>query len=296
MQPEVRAEENPAHRRRRAPNRVRIGVNAVPEPPNFPAAELDEGRTRWIGADSILFATQHRPWPAPMAPWVMTQRWNDLLFLHYAVSAEKLRALVPEALALDTYQRHGWLSITPFWMNHLRPPGVPALPFVSQLSEINVRTYVSYEGKPGVYFFSLDASHLSAVWGARIFYRLPYWHAAMKLKGRGKQRIEYRSNRTHGPKPAELRLAYGPAGPGFRARPGSLEHFLTERYCLYTTSRQRLYRADIHHLPWSLAAATVDMEVNTMAQTVGFELPATPDLTHFSRALKVLVWAPERLR
>lgn len=230
-----------------------------------------------------------------MTPWLMTQRWNDLLFLHYAIPAHKLRAIVPQALTLDTYEQSGWVSITPFWMNHLRPPGIPPLPWVSHFAELNLRTYVTYGGKPGVYFFSLDASHLSAVWGARIFYRLPYWHAAMKVKGRGSAKIDYRSKRSHGPKPAELRASYGPTAPAFRARPGSLEHFLTERYCLYAVNRKRLYRADIHHLPWGLEPAAFDLELNTMAQTVGIELPATPDLAHFSRALKVLVWAPERL-
>jgi len=226
----------------------------------------------------------------------MTQRWNDLLFLHYDLPPEALRPLVPDALTLDTYHQRGWLSITPFWMNHLRPPGIPSLPWVSQFSELNVRTYVTYEGKPGVFFFSLDASHLSAVWGARIFYRLPYWHASMKVKGRGKPLINYQSKRSHGPKPAELSMTYGPASPAFRARPGSLEHFLTERYCLYAATRKRLYRADIHHLPWSLESAAADIERNTMTETLGISLPPAPSLMHFSRTLKVLVWAPERLR
>ena len=230
-----------------------------------------------------------------MTPWVMTQRWSDLLFLHYEVAPEKLRGLVPEALTLDTYEQSAWLSITPFWMNHLRPPGVPALPYVSHFAEVSVRTYVSHQGRPGVYFLSMDASHLSAVWGARIFYRLPYWHADMRVKGRGKATIEYRSKRSHGPKPAELRISYGPAGRAFRARTGSLEHFLAERYCFYSAHRKRLYRADIHHLPWSLEPANTNLELNTMVQTLGLELPMTADLTHFSRALKVLVWAPERL-
>jgi len=272
-----------------------MALNAVPKLTNLPAAEPEEGRTRWFGADSILFATQHRPWPAPMTPWVMTQRWNDLLFLHYEMPPEQLRALVPPALTLDTYQQRGWLSIAPFWMNHLRPPGIPSLPWVSQFAELNVRTYVTYQGRPGVYFFSLDASHLSAVWGARIFYRLPYWHAAMKVKGRGKPTLDYHSKRSHGPKPAELRTSYGPCGPHFAARPGSIEHFLTERYCLYTAGRDRLYRADIHHLPWSLQPATAAVAVNSMTRTLDLELPSAADLIHFSRSLKVLVWAPERL-
>jgi hypothetical protein len=230
-----------------------------------------------------------------MAPWVMTQRWNDLLFLHYAISPEALRPLIPEVLTLDTYQHTAWVSITPFWINHLRPPGVPSLPWISHFAEINVRTYVSYAGKPGVYFFSLDASNLSAVWGARVFYRLPYWQASMKLEGRGKASIKCRSKRHHGPKPAEIRLSYGPTSKPFHARPGSLQHFLSERYCLYSYNRKRLYRGEIHHLPWDLQNATQEIEHNTMAQTAGIELPLQPDLAYFSRELKVLFWPPERL-
>ncbi len=230
-----------------------------------------------------------------MAPWVMTQRWNDLLFMHYSLAPEVVRALVPEVLTLDTYKQRAWVSVTPFWINHLRPPGVPSLPWVSNFFEINVRTYVSRDGKPGVYFFSLDASNLSAVWGARMFYRLPYWQASMKVTGRGGPKIDYSTKRQHGPKPAELRCSYGPVSRPFHAHPGSLEHFLCERYCLYACSRKRLYRVDIHHLPWELQQGTVAVEENTMAKTAGIELPAEPDLAHFSRELKVLLWAPERL-
>ena len=159
-----------------------------------------------------------------MAPWIMTQRWNDLLFLHYALPPEVIRPLVPGELRLDTYQQRAWIWIIPFWINHLRPPGVPSVPWFSHFAEVNVRTYVTRDGKPGVYFFSLDASNLSAVWGARMFYRLPYWQAAMKIKGRGGPRIEYISRRQHGPKPADLRCSYGPSSPMFQAHPGSLEH------------------------------------------------------------------------
>ncbi len=258
--------------------------------------EVDGGRTQWVGADSILFATTHRPWPAPMGPWIMTQRWNDLLFLHYSLQPEIVRSLVPEVLTLDTYQQRAWVSVTPFWINHLRPPGVPSLPWFSHFSEINVRTYVTYQGKPGVYFFSLDASNLSAVWGARVFYRLPYWQASMKVQGKGGARIDYVSKRQHGPKPAELRCSYGPATPLlFHARPGSLEHFLTERYCLYAFARKRLYRGEIHHLPWELQEAAVALQQNTMTQAAGIQLPPQPELAHFARELKVLCWAPERL-
>ena len=230
-----------------------------------------------------------------MAPWVMTQRWNDLLFLHYAVAPALLRPLVPDVLTLDTCQQRAWVSITPFWINHLRPPGIPSLPWISHFSEVNVRTYVTYGGKPGVYFFSLDSSNLSAVWGARMFYRLPYWHASMKVVGRGDRTIGYRSKRSHGPKPAEIRASYGPSAGPFHARPGSLEYFLSERYRLYAYARKRLYGGEIHHLPWELQEATVDLEHNTMAESLGLRLSAAADLVYFSRELKVLLWAPDRL-
>jgi uncharacterized protein YqjF (DUF2071 family) len=231
-----------------------------------------------------------------MAPWIMTQRWNDLLFMHYSFAPEVVRALVPEILTLDIYAKRAWVSVTPFWINHLRPPGVPSLPWVSHFAEINVRTYVSYGGRPGIFFFSLDASNLSAVWGARIFYRLPYWQASMKVAGKGGPKIDYLSKREHGPKPAELKCSYGPdSAKWFQARPGSLEHFLSERYCLYAIGKKRLYRGEIHHLPWQLQQASLELRQNTMAQPAGLHLPDKPELAYFSRELKVLFWAPERL-
>jgi uncharacterized protein len=230
-----------------------------------------------------------------MAPWIMTQRWNDLLFLHYDLPPVVLRPLVPESLTLDTYEQRAWISVTPFWISHLRPPGVPPVFWFSQFGEINVRTYVTRDGKPGVYFFSLDASNLSAVWGARMFYRLPYWQAAMKLKGRGGPRIQYVSKRQHGPKPAEFCGVYGPASSGFRANPGSLDYFLAERYCLYAATRKRLYRGEIHHLPWELQDAAFEVRQNSMAAPLAIGLQAKPQVAHFAREIKVLFWAPERL-
>jgi uncharacterized protein YqjF (DUF2071 family) len=262
----------------------------------IPGGRRDDGpQTRWLGADSILFATAHRPWPPPMTPWVMTQRWNDLLFLHYSISPDVLRPLVPSLLNLDTHDDRAWVSITPFVLDQLRPHGGLSLPVISRFPELNLRTYVTYEGKPGVFFFNLDAGNLPAVWGARIFYRLPYWKASMKVKGRGSERIEYASKREHGPKPAVFRASYGPAGDVFHATPGSIQHFLIERYCLYAFNRGRLYRADIHHLPWQLQEADCEIGENSMAAVAGIALPPQPTLVNFARELKVLVWAPERL-
>ena len=141
-----------------------------------------EVTTKFLGAESLLYQVDHRPWLPPSGPWVMTQTWNDLAFFHYAVEPSVLRALVPEELTLDLWQGVAWLTVIPFWMSHIRPPGIPSVPILSTMPELNVRTYVTYGGKPGIYFFSLDAGNLSAVWSARLFYRLPYWHAKMKVE------------------------------------------------------------------------------------------------------------------
>jgi uncharacterized protein YqjF (DUF2071 family) len=259
-------------------------------------------QTRFLGADSILYATAHRPWSLPDGQWLMTQTWHDLLFAHYAVDPAAVRALVPEVLTLHLYNGAAWVSVTPFSIKNLRPPGLPSLPVVSQFPELNVRTYVTFRDKAGrekagVFFFSLDAGNLSAVWGARIFFRLPYWHASMKLEG--KDEIDYRSKRIHGPKAGdsmpEFRAKYWAVGPARRAKPGSLPEFLAERYCLYAWNRNKLYRTEIHHLPWPLQMAECEIEVNTMCEPLGLRLPAKPDLAQVCRRLKVLVWPPERL-
>jgi hypothetical protein len=261
-----------------------------------------EVQTKFLGADSILYATAHRPWPLPDGQWLMTQTWNDLLFAHYALEPSVVRALVPELLTLDLYDGAAWISVVPFWIKNLRPPGLPALPGISHFPELNVRTYVTYrdkggKAKPGVYFFSLDAGNLSAVWGARMFFRLPYWHASMNIQGRDE--IAYRSKRLHGPKAfkgmPEFVGRYWATGLVRRATPGSLSEFLAERYCLYAWNRNKLYRSEIHHLPWPLQTAETQIEINTMCEPVGLQFPKKPDLAQVSRTLKVLLWPPERL-
>ncbi len=257
-----------------------------------------EVQTRWIGADSILYATAHRPWPPPQRQWVMTQTWHDMLFAHYRVPAAALRQLVPEALALDLYDGGAWISVTSFRVGSLRPPGIPPLPRLSQFCELDVRTYVSCGGKPGMFFFSLDAGSLSAVWAARTFYRLPYWHARMRAEG--KPEIRYDSRRLHGPSAASgmprFRAVYRPGSQPRAARRSSIEEFLTERYCLYSWNRGKLYRTEIHHLPWPLQPVETEIELNTMAEPLGLALRPRPDLAQFARLLKVLVWAPERIQ
>jgi uncharacterized protein YqjF (DUF2071 family) len=169
---------------------------------------------------------------------------------------------------------------------------LPALPGLSSFPELNVRTYVTVNGKPGVFFFSLDAANLPAVWAARTFYRLPYFHSRMSVAERDGW-FQYSSQRRHSS--ADFRGRYRATGPVHLREPGSLPHWLTERYCLYTVSQRRVYRAEIHHVQWPLQDAELEVERNTVAQAAGISLPPVPPLLHFSRRLEVLIWPLHRV-
>ena len=239
----------------------------------------------------VLDETDHRPWPAPSSPWFMGQTWIDLLFAHWRVEPEALRRVMPPQLAPQTYDGSGWLGVSPFVIRGLRLRGSPPPPLFSAFPEINVRTYVSVGGKPGIYFFSLDAGSRPAVFAARRAYRLPYFHSEIAADGGGEDSIHYRARRlsADGP-PAEFAATYGPIGDPDPADPGTLPHFLAERYCLYTLDdRGRICRADIHHPPWPLQPAAIELDANTMAAGLGLELTGDPVL-HFSRRQDVVIW------
>jgi uncharacterized protein len=233
----------------------------------------------------------HRPWPVPGRAWTMGQSWEDLLFAHWRVAPEQLAELLPERLELDTFDGSAWLGVTPFRMSGLRARGWLPLPGASSFLELNVRTYVTAHGKPGIWFFSLDASSGLAVELARRTYRLPYFHARMRAARSGEW-VLYECERSADPQRA-FRGRYRPVGEAHSPERSSLESFLTERYCLYTVDdRARLCRAEIHHRPWPVQAAEAELELNTMAP---FALPDEEPLCHFSRRLDVVIWPLEPL-
>jgi hypothetical protein len=162
---------------------------------------------------------------------------------------------------------------------------------MSRFPELNVRTYVTHGGKAGVYFFSLDAANLAAVWSARTFYHLPYFHSAMSCQGSGES-VRYSCRRHRST--AEFLGCYSPTSEVRLREKGSIEHWLTERYCLFTTHRNQVYRGEIHHMPWPLQEAEAEFEINTMAAAAGISLSDTAPLLHFARKLEVLIW-PLRL-
>jgi len=143
----------------------------------------------------------------------MAMQWHDLLFMHWPVPPAVLRPLIPPALALETFDGAAWLGVTPFRMAGTRPRLVPPLPWLSAFPELNVRTYVTAEGKPGVWFFSLDAANPLAVRGARALFHLPYYDAAMEVEKDG-HGVRYTSTRTHrGTLSATFTGGYRPCGP-----------------------------------------------------------------------------------
>jgi uncharacterized protein len=243
-----------------------------------------------IRQTATIRTRDHRPWPLPRTPWVMGQTWHDLLFAHWPLPPAALRPLVPRAFALDTCDGHAWVGITPFVVSGLRLAVTPPLPEISRFPELNVRTYVSLEQKPGIYFFSLDAGSRLAVAGARRLYHLPYFFAEM-CAAPFDHAVRYDSKRVdERGQEAEFQASYRPIGNATPARRGSLEHFLVERYCLYTTNgRGEALRAEIHHPPWPLQAAEADIELNTMAPS-GLKLPKAPALLHFAARQDVLIW------
>ena len=226
----------------------------------------------------------------------MAQRWSDLLFAHWPVSTDVLRVLVPPALTLDLYEETAWVSIASFYLSHLRARALPPLPLASEFPELNLRTYVTLGGRPGVFFFSLDAGSALAVAAARAFYHLPYRRAVMSVRAASDGSLEYRSRRVEKGPAADFVARYSPDGPVSRSEPGSLDHWLTERYCLYAVdSLQRVYRAEIHHRLWPLQPAKAAIEQNTVAIAAGIELPSIPPRLSFAHRLDVVVWLPERV-
>jgi uncharacterized protein len=230
--------------------------------------------------------TAHRPWPPPGEPWTMAQTWDDLLFAHYRVSAEQLARLVPQGLEIEQCDGSAWVGVTPFVITAFRLRGTLPLPRLSTFPELNVRTYVTVDDKPGIWFFSLDTSSRLAVEGARRAYKLPYFQARLSIERRA-GRVVCACERDDDPE-RRFEGRYQPTSEVFNADRDSLEWFLTERYCLYAIDQGRLHRAEIQHPPWPLQQAEAHVETNTMPPP-GIDAGGPP-LCHFSRRQDVLIW------
>ena len=219
----------------------------------------------------------------------MYQTWDKLLFLHWQISVEALRNHIPKRLTIDTFDGKAWIGVTPFTIRHARPRFMLSLPRISYFHEINVRTYVHLEGIPGVWFFSLDANRLLPVIGARTFFHLPYFTANISLEQQ-RNSILYSSRRKGSSRKAQFnaRWTIGEARPS--AQPGSLDFFLIERYCLYTSHQGRLYSARIHHEPWRVQQASLSNCDSSMLEANRLPTPAGEPLLHAGGPVKVGIW------
>ncbi len=243
-----------------------------------------------------LTITDHRPWPLPSGRWTWRQSWCDLLFAHWPVPAKQLRPLIPASLEVQEFDGTAWVGVIPFHMTGVMRRPWPDMPGLSAFAELNVRTYVERDGKPGVWFLSLDATNRLAVWAARRFFHLPYHLSDMQITPQGSG-FDYRSHRKNSEQDASFVAHYRPTSDAFHAKSGTIDHWLTERYCLYAESPGgQLYRCDVHHVPWSLQQASVTIEQNTIsAANNGIELTGEPTYTHFARRVDALVWPLERV-
>jgi uncharacterized protein len=235
-----------------------------------------------------------RPWPVPDSPWAMFQRWRNLLFAHWPLDPGVVRPLVPAPLELETRDGSAWIAVTPFRIEALRVRGLPRVPGTSDFPELNVRTYVRFGGKPGVYFFSLDADNAFAVAGARALFRLPYYWSKMAIR-RENDLVTYTSAR-RGWENADFRAVYGPEGPAYRSEKGSLEHWLTERYCLYTVYGSEVSIVEIDHVPWPLQPARAELRCLDVAAATKLPVAAPAALLHFAASIDVHIWLPAPVR
>jgi uncharacterized protein len=242
------------------------------------------------------------PTMEPDQPVLLHQNWHHLLFLHWEVPYTELQALVPPGLTVDTFEGKAYIGLVPFTLTGVRPVGTPPLPWISSFHEINVRTYVHLGGRdPGVWFFSLDASSGIAVAAARAAYKLPYFNADIDFAASKEAVpvIEFHSRRTddRGPTPAHAHVRYQPIeGPAAPARPGSLEHFLVERYILYAVDEQRrLHRARVHHQPYPVQRAEVLELDETLIWAAGVKRHDAVGIRHYAREVNVKVYPLETL-
>jgi uncharacterized protein len=243
-------------------------------------------------SEDLLKHLDHRPFPLPRGPWVMEQSWDDLLFAHWTVNPELISAQIPKELSLDTWGGQAFIGIVPFKMKGVKFRVAPPIPTATDFLELNVRTYVTYKDRPGIYFFSLDASSILAVIGARTGAGLKYFRANMHVEEK-EGFLFYTSERIFGGE-ADLRIKYKPLSSQiYESEKGSIEEWLTERYCLFSQYiPENLIEIDIHHLKWPLQKAVAKIERNTMTLPLGINLADAPAYLHYVKHLKVLVWAP----
>ena len=239
-----------------------------------------------------LACVDHRPWPLPEGRWQWRQQWLDLGFIHYRVAVATLRPLVPSGLEIDTFDGTAWVSVVPFTMADLMIGNLPAIPPLRRFPELNLRTYVCAGGKPGVWFFSLDAACLPVVLGGRHLFGIPYHSAAMGREVDAAGMVFHSRRRSDG---TAFMARFHSRGPVYSSERGSVEEWLTERYCLYAENRGKIRRLEVHHEKWPLQCADFDIARSDLLERAGIEALDSPPIFHFSPGVSVVTFTPEFL-
>lgn len=224
-----------------------------------------------------------------MMNWLMTQTWNDLLFIHWPVPAHELRPLVPRQLKLDLHDGTTWVSAVAFHLTNNRLRGLPPIPGITAFPSLNLRTYVSAGDKRGVYFFSIDADHRGVVWGGRLIFKLPYYRANIQLLQSQESMYNFKCTRQDvlGGQSA-FQATYRPLSGDFPAAADPMTDFLTERYYLFTVDpKDQLLRVEIEHKPWVLRETALDITENTAADAAQINLPRANPLAYYATSMKV---------
>jgi uncharacterized protein YqjF (DUF2071 family) len=234
----------------------------------------------------MLEQTDHRPWELPTRPWVMTQSWEKLLFSHWPIEPDLIQSRIPAPLQLDTFENQAWITVVPFQMNRIRLRFLPTIPGTGLFPELNVRTYVTHQGKSGVFFLHIDADHHFAVWAAKKFAYLPYNYAKINWQEQDQQ-IHFAS---HHHDQLSFEAYYQPSSSAKAATSGSLDHWLMERYCLYTTHDKNIYRGEIHHQPWLIQQAKAKVVCDSLFDLHQLAVQKNNPLFHYAQQLNVWAW------
>ena len=229
---------------------------------------------------------------------VMRQDWSELLFLHWNVAPEAIQKTLPPGLIVDVFSDQGWVGVVPFFMERVRPTGLPAVPWLSHFLELNVRTYVrDVTGRPGVWFYSLDCNRWPAVEIARRGFHLPYQHASLQAVREAEGWISYQCQRRPQSRHEAAAYRYRGGGDVRIAETGTLECFLAERYRLFSWNPRRrlLYTGEVWHHPYPLQTAEVsEWTAGPLRWNGDFEVEGPPVTAHYASGVEVGIFPLRR--
>ncbi|MBW8348799.1 DUF2071 domain-containing protein [Bacillus sp. IITD106] len=242
----------------------------------------------------VLQKTEHRPYPLPSKYWIMRQKWRDVLFMHLPIKPEKLQPYIPSAIEIDTFDGYAWLGVVVFKIDGIYPRGFPPVSIRPAFPEINLRTYVRCNDKPGIYFLSLDVDDWTSYTLAKRWLHVPYHPAKISIQKK-KQSYQFESIRNRNNQ-IICKGSYTPLSGIYYPENMTLDHWLTERYCFFSNDiKSNIYCLDIHHTPWPLQKAVSDIYTNKLFSPFHFDLTDGTPIFHYSKGVDALVWNIKKL-